>query len=105
MKVCRYAEEFECRNISECRYSSILDCFQQTRQNQRDLIIKLEEGLKTTRDKTSVKWKSQAFYYKNKAKQLEAHLTSKGLEVPQVKELRKEEHNDGISSDHKETPC
>ena len=89
-KPCKYKKDFICFKWGEeCLYPSLLDCLKFNVIYQLRELEHLKSRKMEKHTGASVKWRNTAFYYKKKAKYLEAFCNHHGLEVPHISELAK----------------
>lgn len=84
---CKYDKEFICYKWGECSFGSLSLCL----KTNVVALLRENEALKHRKmlkhSQASIKWRNQAFYFKTKARQLEAYLMTKGFDTPDTQEL------------------
>jgi hypothetical protein len=99
---CKFNPSVKCFVESSCIYINELECLQtQILSLQQD-----NKSLKHKRflihDRTSLKWRDQAFYFKKRYKILVRYLTKKDIEIPNLTKLEKELSDENLPLSSKE---
>jgi len=85
---CKYNKEFVCYKWGEeCLYPALLDCLKINVLSQIRELDRLKATRMEKHTTASIKWRNTAFYYKKKAKYLEAFCIHHKLEIPPFSEL------------------
>lgn len=94
---CRYDAGMVCFHVGDCAFPSLATCLQQNLYLAQKEIALLKERRGLKHNKASLKWRDMSFYYKKKAKALEAWIKEQGHTVPTIEEIfSKGESNESV---------
>lgn len=84
---CSYDEGFTCFKWGTCPYTNLLECLKTSVVANAREIEHLKHRQMMKHSEATTKWRNQSFYYKRRARALEAYLASNKIDIPSAKEL------------------
>lgn len=86
-KPCNHDPKFICFKWGACTFPTLMECLKAGIVMYAREVEGLKKRQMLKHSEATIKWRNQSFYYKRKARALEAFLTSQGYEIPTPKEV------------------